>query len=105
MDRAGRAVSLTTDNEKGNPMGMTMIEKILARASGQTQIGVGDTVVCRVDMNVLIDLMFTQWPHPVTIADPGRTAIILDHAVPAPTLIDANAGTVAPEIRPCLRNR
>ena len=45
-------------------MGMTMIEKILARASGQTQIGVGDTVVCRVDMNVLIDLMFTQWPHP-----------------------------------------
>ena len=76
-------------------MGMTMIEKILARASGQTQIGVGDTVVCRVDMNVLIDLMFTQWPHPVTIADPGRTAIILDHAVPAPTLIDANAGTVA----------
>ena len=31
----------------------------------------------------------------MTIADPGRTAIILDHAVPAPTLIDANASTVA----------
>ena len=36
-------------------------------------------------MNVLIDLMFTNWPDPVKIADPDRTAIILDHAVPAPS--------------------
>jgi hypothetical protein len=31
----------------------------------------------------------------VKIADPDRTAIILDHAVPAPSLADANAGTTA----------
>ena len=78
-------------------MSMTMIEKILARASGQDQVSAGDTVVCRVDMNVLIDLMFTNWPDPVKIADPQRTAIIMDHAVPAPTLTDANAGLAARE--------
>ena len=74
---------------------MTMTEKILARAAGRDTVGAGDTVVCRVDMNVLIDLMFTKWPDPVKIADPDRTAIILDHAVPAPSLADANAGTTA----------
>ena len=78
-------------------MGMTMTEKILARSSGRDRVTAGDTVVCRVDMNVLIDLMFTHWPDPVKIADPGRTAIILDHAVPAPTIADANAGTRARE--------
>jgi 3-isopropylmalate/(R)-2-methylmalate dehydratase large subunit len=76
-------------------MGMTAIEKILARASGRDRVQPGDTVVCQVDMNVLIDLMFTNWPDLVKIADPDRTAIIMDHAVPAPTLGDANAGTVA----------
>jgi 3-isopropylmalate/(R)-2-methylmalate dehydratase large subunit len=76
-------------------MGMTVIEKILARASGRDRVQAGDTVVCQVDMNVLIDLMFTQWPDLVKIADPDRTAIILDHAVPAPSLADANAGTAA----------
>lgn len=73
-------------------MGMTVIEKILARASGRERVAAGDTVVARVDMNVLIDLMFTSWTQPLKIADPDRVAIILDHAVPAPTLADANAG-------------
>lgn len=73
-------------------MGMTMIEKILARASGREHVSAGDTVVARVDMNVLIDLMFTQWRQPLTIADPDRVAIIMDHAVPAPSIADANAG-------------
>jgi 3-isopropylmalate/(R)-2-methylmalate dehydratase large subunit len=34
-------------------MGMTMIEKILARAAGREQVQASDTVVCRVDMNIL----------------------------------------------------
>ncbi|GAA2437270.1 aconitase/3-isopropylmalate dehydratase large subunit family protein [Actinomadura vinacea] len=76
---------------------MTVIEKILARASGRDHVAAGDTVVARVDMNVLIDLMFTNWTRPLKIADPGRTAIVMDHAVPAPTLADANAGTRARE--------
>jgi homoaconitase/3-isopropylmalate dehydratase large subunit len=37
-------------------MGMTMIEKILARAAGREQLQAGDTVVCRVE--------------PLKIADP-----------------------------------
>jgi len=73
-------------------MGMTMIEKILARAAGREQVAPGDTVVCEVDMNVLIDLQFQRWTTPLTIADPDRTAIILDHAVPAPSLVDADSG-------------
>jgi 3-isopropylmalate/(R)-2-methylmalate dehydratase large subunit len=76
-------------------MGMTMTEKILAQASGHDAVGPGETVVAEVDMNVLIDLMFTRWPHPRRIADPERTAVVLDHAVPAPTIVDAEAGTTA----------
>lgn len=76
-------------------MGMTMIEKILARAAGVDRVAAGDTVVCRVDMNVLIDMMFQYWQEPAAIADPERTAIIMDHAVPAPTLTDARSGIVA----------
>jgi len=76
-------------------MGMTMIEKILARAAGREQVQAGDTVVCRVDMNILIDLQFTRWIEPLKIADPRRVAIILDHAVPAPTVADADAGVRA----------
>jgi 3-isopropylmalate/(R)-2-methylmalate dehydratase large subunit len=82
-------------NTKGDRMGMTMIEKILARAAGREQVQAGDTVVCRVDMNILIDLQFICWVEPLKIADPRRVAIILDHAVPAPTVADADAGVRA----------
>lgn len=50
-------------------MGTTMMGKILARASGRERVGAGDTVVRRVDMNVLADLMFTNRPDPVRTAD------------------------------------
>ncbi len=73
-------------------MGMTMIEKILARAAGLDHVVPGDTVVCEVDMNVLIDLQFQRWTAPLVVADPDRTAIVLDHAVPAPSLLDADSG-------------
>jgi 3-isopropylmalate/(R)-2-methylmalate dehydratase large subunit len=77
-------------------MSMTIIEKILARASGSERVGVGDVVVCEVDMTVLIDLQFaTMWASPTRIADPGRLAVIMDHAVPAPTVSDADGGVRA----------
>lgn len=76
---------------------MTMIEKILARAAGKDHVTAGDTVVCTVDMNVLIDLMFQYWREPLKIAAPERTSIIMDHAVPAPTLTDAQSGILARE--------
>lgn len=73
-------------------MPMTMIEKILARSAGLEEVHAGDTVVAEVDMNVLIDLQFPRWVTPLKIADPERTAIVLDHAVPAPTIRDAEGG-------------
>lgn len=72
-------------------MGMTMIEKILARASGRDRVSVGDIVVCQVDRIVLLDLPFTSGtePSPRRIVDPDRVAVVMDHAVPAPSIQDA----------------
>jgi len=72
---------------------MTIIEKILARKSGRDSVSPGDTVVVDVDMTVLIDLQFaTMWIQPLKINDPDKLAIVMDHAVPAPTLKDAAGG-------------
>ena len=74
-------------------MGMTIIEKIFARKAGLGTVQAGDTVVVDVDMTVLIDLQFaTMWLQPNRIHDPDRLAIVMDHAVPAPTLKDAAGG-------------
>ena len=73
-----------------------MIEKILARAAGQDEVRVGEFIVCHVDMTVLIDLQFaTLWANPMRIADADRLAVIMDHAVPAPTINDADGGVRA----------
>ncbi|MDT5081290.1 MAG: 3-isopropylmalate/(R)-2-methylmalate dehydratase large subunit [Mycobacterium sp.] len=74
-------------------MGMTIIEKIFARKAGLASVAAGDTVVVDVDMTVLIDLQFaTMWMQPLRIHDPDKLAIVMDHAVPAPTLKDAEGG-------------
>ena len=77
-------------------MGMTMAEKILARHSGNRVVRPGDIVVCDVDKIVQIDLTFAATaPMPKRIADPRKLAVILDHAVPAPTIGDAEAQSIA----------
>jgi 3-isopropylmalate/(R)-2-methylmalate dehydratase large subunit len=77
-------------------MGMTMIEKILARSAGLAEVHTGQTVVCDVDMTVMIDLQFaTGWIQPLRIHDPDKVAVIMDHAVPAPTVQDAEGGPKA----------
>ena len=74
-------------------MGMTIIEKILTRKAGLDSVSVGDVVVVGVDMTVLIDLQFaTMWIPPLRIHDPDKLAIVMDHAVPAPTIKDAADG-------------
>jgi len=74
-------------------MGMTIIEKIFARKAGLDAVGPGDTVVVDIDMTVLIDLQFaTMWMEPLKIHDPDKLAIVMDHAVPAPSLKDAAGG-------------
>lgn len=79
-------------------MAMTIIEKILARAAGRDRVEVGEFVVCDVDMTVLIDLQFaTMWVSPTRIHDPQKLAVIMDHAVPAPSVSDADGGVRARE--------
>ncbi|HEY2059489.1 MAG TPA: aconitase/3-isopropylmalate dehydratase large subunit family protein [Amycolatopsis sp.] len=74
-------------------MGMTMIENLLARKAGVAQVKPGDTVTVGVDLCVLIDLQFaTMWMQPTRIHDADRVAVIVDHAVPAPSLKDAAGG-------------
>jgi 3-isopropylmalate/(R)-2-methylmalate dehydratase large subunit len=74
-------------------MGMTIIEKIFARKAGLASVSPGDTVVVDVDMTVLIDLQFaTMWIQPNRIHDPDKLAVVMDHAVPAPTIKDAAGG-------------
>ena len=47
-------------------------------------------------MTVLIDLQFaTLWASPTRIADRDRLAVIMDHAVPAPSIADADGGVRA----------
>jgi 3-isopropylmalate/(R)-2-methylmalate dehydratase large subunit len=77
-------------------VGMTMIENLLARKAGVKQVGPGDIVTVEVDMCVMIDLQFaTLWIEPSRIHDPDKVAVIMDHAVPAPTLKDAAGGPKA----------
>lgn len=74
-------------------MGMTIVEKIFARKAGVDSVSPGDTVVVDVDMTVLIDLQFaTMWIQPNRIHDPDKLAVVMDHAVPAPTIKDAAGG-------------
>src|SRR6202171_1983523 len=77
-------------------MGLTIIEKILARKAGLDSVSPGDTVVVDVDMPVLTDLQSaTMWIQPSRIHDPDKLAIVMDHAVPAPTIKDAAGGPLA----------
>jgi 3-isopropylmalate/(R)-2-methylmalate dehydratase large subunit len=77
-------------------MGMTMAEKILARHSAQTTVRPGDIVVCDVDKIIQIDLVFSASAEmPKRIAGANKIAIILDHAIPAPTVGDAEGQAIA----------
>ena len=77
-------------------MGMTMIEKILANHSDSKVVKAGDTVTCKVDWAVLHDMFFSvggQADRYVIkkLFDPDRCLVVMDHAVPAPTINDADA--------------
>ena len=74
-------------------MGRTVVEKILARASGRASVSVGDVVEPRVDLAMSHEnaaLVLNQF-HAVFLGtdlepkiwDPSRIAIIFDHRVPA----------------------
>jgi 3-isopropylmalate/(R)-2-methylmalate dehydratase large subunit len=74
-------------------MGMTMVEKILAKSAGRTSLAAGDVVEPRVDLAMSHEnaaLVLHQFEEiyrgtgmAPTIWDPDKVAIIFDHRVPA----------------------
>lgn len=78
-------------------MPKTIIEHILAGASGVDDVVPGQIVTCEVDLTVIIDVQFAQLrlADVVAVHDPDKIAIVMDHAVPAPTVRDAIHGTRA----------
>jgi 3-isopropylmalate/(R)-2-methylmalate dehydratase large subunit len=72
-------------------MGMTLAEKILARAAGRARVAAGEFVVAEVDLALLHDIFALaafQGLREVgrdRVFDPERVAVVIDHLVPAPT--------------------
>lgn len=78
-------------------MPSTIIEKILARAAGLDLVRPDQIVTCAVDMTVLIDVQFgiSRFEDVIAVHDASAVAIVMDHAVPAPTIRDATHGVKA----------
>lgn len=74
----------------------TLIQKIL-RGRSPGSVSVGDIAICDVDLAVLIDIQFRhgRLEDIVAVNDPDKIAVILDHAVPAPSISDAEYGKQA----------
>lgn len=74
-------------------MGMTMIEKILARAAGRPAVAPGDLVDVAVDTCVPIDMNFITalWRPVRHVWDPDKVVVIFDHIVPAKDVQTATA--------------
>lgn len=66
-------------------MGMTIVEKIMARASGAREVTPGQIVVVNVDTAVLLDSSFTPFRREIRkVFDPEKMVVIYDHMTPAP---------------------
>ncbi len=74
-------------------MGMTAVEKILARRSGQSKVAPGDLVSVDVDTVVLFDnnFVFNVWREILKVHDPERIVVVFDHRVPAPHIQSAQS--------------
>jgi 3-isopropylmalate/(R)-2-methylmalate dehydratase large subunit len=74
-------------------MGMTIVEKIFARASGQSRVAAGDLVVVEIDCAVMLDMSFhkNQRRDVLKVHDPDKIVIAYDHMVPAPDRDSAEA--------------
>ena len=74
-------------------MGMTIAEKILARAAGKGSVAPGEIVVVKVDTAVVIDIGFYPgiWRWPARVWDPDRIVVVHDHVVPAKDVQSAEA--------------
>lgn len=73
-------------------MGMTMIEKILARAGKLDKVAPGDVVSVAVETAVVIDqnFMHNRMREPKKVWDPDKIVIMLDHIAPADSTMRAS---------------
>lgn len=80
-------------------MGMTIVEKILARASEAARVAPGQLVVVEVETTVFIDTNFyaSHRRELLKVHDPDKIVVVLDHLVPAPDLAAAEAHVAARE--------
>lgn len=87
------------ERNRYSAMGMTIIEKILARAGGLPSVRPGDLVVVDVDTVVLFDSSFfpVDWRDVRKVADPNRLVVAYDHRVPAPNRACAEAQVIGRE--------
>ncbi|GMQ84987.1 MAG: homoaconitase large subunit [Acidimicrobiia bacterium] len=73
-------------------MGVTLAERILARAAGQEQVAAGDFVVADIDLALIHDIFAARVFDLLTevgvdgLFDPDKTVVVIDHLVPAPTV-------------------
>jgi 3-isopropylmalate/(R)-2-methylmalate dehydratase large subunit len=78
---------------EGRPIavGMTLAERILARASGRESVTAGEFVVADIDLALLHDIFAASVFDQLRgvgrdgVFDPGRTVVVIDHLVPAPS--------------------
>jgi 3-isopropylmalate/(R)-2-methylmalate dehydratase large subunit len=72
-------------------MGMTLAEKILARAAGNEETTAGEFVVADIDLAMLHDIFAAQVFDMLgevgkeQVFEPDRTVVVIDHLVPAPS--------------------
>src|SRR5256886_14794289 len=85
-------------------MGMTMTEKILARASGRDEVRPGDLVLARVDFAMGHDLtippagkIMREQMGAGRVWDPKRVAVVQDHFQPAKDAASATLGRLTRE--------
>jgi 3-isopropylmalate/(R)-2-methylmalate dehydratase large subunit len=96
---AVRTLASFNQQKKMLTMGMTIIEKILANASGKKSTKPGDLVVVNVDTVVLYDGNFfpAYWREVHHVANRENVVVAFDHRVPAPDQFCAQAHVVGRE--------
>lgn len=78
-------------------MAQTLTQKILAKASGQSRVAVGDIVTCQVDLCLLLDSGGPRriWPRLKELGtgvwDPDKIVLVTDHFTPA---VDAESAAI-----------
>ena len=77
-------------------MGMTMAEKVLARASGRSLVHPGEYITAKIDILMSHDGgFFTAYELMIEngyqkVWDPHKIVVVIDHGVPAPNIRQAD---------------